>query len=78
MDEYKVGTENTTQVESQSSKKKAPLNKYALACALLASTNSILLGYGESSLFYIQYPYFSHVVVQSFDLIFVLHYSMRS
>lgn len=24
-----------------------PLNKYALACALLASTNSILLGYGK-------------------------------
>ncbi|OIT40715.1 PREDICTED: polyol transporter 5-like [Nicotiana attenuata] len=45
MDEYKVGTQNTSQVESQSSKKKAPLNKYALACALLASTNSILLGY---------------------------------
>lgn len=29
---------------------KPPLNKYALACALLASTNSILLGYGQFSL----------------------------
>lgn len=28
-------------------KKKARLNKYALAGAILASTNSILLGYGE-------------------------------
>ncbi|XP_055824978.1 polyol transporter 5-like isoform X2 [Solanum dulcamara] len=40
MDEDKV----RTQIESQPPKK-APLNKYALACALLASTNSILLGY---------------------------------
>jgi hypothetical protein len=27
--------------------KRAPLNKYALACAILASMNSILLGYGS-------------------------------
>ena len=26
--------------------KRPPLNKYALACAILASMNSILLGYG--------------------------------
>jgi len=26
--------------------KRPPLNKYALACAVLASMNSILLGYG--------------------------------
>ena len=27
-------------------KSRVKMNKYALACALLASTNSILLGYG--------------------------------
>lgn len=27
--------------------KKPRLNRYALACAVLASTNSVLLGYGE-------------------------------
>ncbi|KAH0655572.1 hypothetical protein KY285_030454 [Solanum tuberosum] len=32
-------------MESDQPPKKTPLNKYALACALLASTNSILLGY---------------------------------
>jgi hypothetical protein len=26
--------------------KRAPINKYAFACALLASMNSVLLGYG--------------------------------
>lgn len=30
-----------------SHKNKPPLNKYALASAILASTNSILLGYGK-------------------------------
>lgn len=29
--------------------KSARLNRYALACAVLASTNSILLGYGKSN-----------------------------
>lgn len=33
-------------VDSCNNKKKG-LNKYALACAILASTNSILLGYGN-------------------------------
>ncbi|MCE3214838.1 hypothetical protein HAX54_053468 [Datura stramonium] len=40
MDENKV----RTQIESQSPKK-VPLNKFSLACAILASTNSILLGH---------------------------------
>ena len=34
--------------QSQSTNQRPPrLNKYALACAVLASTNSILLGYGN-------------------------------
>jgi hypothetical protein len=31
--------------------KRAPINKYAFACALLASMNSVLLGYGACVLF---------------------------
>lgn len=29
--------------------KRPPINKYAFACALLASMNSVLLGYGTPS-----------------------------
>ena len=32
--------------------KRPPLNKYALACAILASMNSILLGYGTHTKFH--------------------------
>jgi hypothetical protein len=32
--------------------KRPPLNKYALACAILASMNSILLGYGTHTEFH--------------------------
>jgi hypothetical protein len=31
--------------------KRPPINKYAFACALLASMNSVLLGYGRLRLF---------------------------
>lgn len=33
-------------IESLAPKTPSRLNKYALSCAILASTNSILLGYG--------------------------------
>ena len=39
-------SESVLMVESQQPPKKSSLNKYALACALLASTSSVLLGYG--------------------------------
>lgn len=42
MDEVEVGNQPKTR---ELVKAKAKMNKYALACALLASTNSILLGY---------------------------------
>lgn len=34
----------------------AGLNKFSLLCALLASTNSILLGYGESRFQFVSLP----------------------
>ncbi|KAG8367413.1 hypothetical protein BUALT_Bualt16G0069300 [Buddleja alternifolia] len=37
--------EEESQLQRRQQKKKPPFNNYALACALLASTNSILLGY---------------------------------
>jgi len=42
-------TEEAMEVESRRKQglQSTKLNKYALACALLASTNSILLGYGN-------------------------------
>jgi hypothetical protein len=35
--------------DAEAPAKRPPLNKYALACAVLASMNSILLGYGTHS-----------------------------
>ena len=56
--------------------KRPPLNKYALACAVLASMNSILLGYGTcthgayNSMHSL--PYVQHTYVHSQS---VTHYS---
>lgn len=34
-------------------------NRYALACAILASTNSVLLGYGKNNLSLIIFTFFN-------------------
>jgi len=41
--------------EPHQTPKKFKLNNYALACAILASTTSILLGYGQSHPFLFQH-----------------------
>ena len=43
--------------------KRAPLNKYALACAVLASMNSILLGYGSCT-----FHRFMHILRNNIEL----------
>lgn len=47
MEAFEVESQETKATEDVLGPKQARLNKYALACALLASTNSILLGYGK-------------------------------
>lgn len=65
--------ETTTGNENQHTEaamgQKTPLNKYALICALFASVNSILLGYGESLLSISLFQFFFNVLTAFIDFL---------
>lgn len=50
--------------ESSRSSLSSRLNKYALGCAILASTNSILLGYGNCP-FPSVFPFGDSIIISS-------------
>lgn len=62
MDATEVESQEPSRPENVLEPRKPRLNKYALACALLASTTSILLGYGNSGFFCIFFFFLPHLV----------------